>query len=381
MGMALALHDKIGFDITRGICISLRKLNPISEKWAMFGGGHPVPNEQSLSAAQACFELLEEANQKEALVIFAVSGGGSAMLEWPIDAEITLADLQEANRILVTCGASISEVNVVRRSFSAVKGGKLAALIPKAQVVTLIISDTNPGDEASVASGPSLVAPKSELSALEIVQKYQLEAKLPQTILHAINGPQQKVVPHPNHNHYVLADNRTAVQAAVVAASAMGFRTIVTEDICEQEISDGCAQLLSRLQAEAPPVCLISGGEFSCAVRGDGRGGRNIETVLRCAMGLDQWSEDAVIISKATDGLDGNSRVAGAIGDNRTMERGRALGLDAGEFLARSDSFNYLEALQDTFGWGPTHTNVRDIRVLIKTARDTDAGLEIHDFF
>src|SRR6185295_7857098 len=112
----------------------------------------------------------------------------------------------------------------------------------------------------------------------------------------------------------------------------------------------------------------ISGGEFSCTVRGDGRGGRNLETVLRCAMDLNQRDEDIVILSKATDGIDGNSRAAGAIADNRTTDRAHALGLDPSEFLARSDSFGLLEALEDTFGHGPTHTNVRDIRILIKTA-------------
>jgi len=376
LASALALDHELRGRITRGICISLRKLHPITSDWQMFGGGHPVPNSQSLSAAEACFDLLREANNKNALVIFVVSGGGSAMLEWPVNPDISLDDLQQANHVLVTCGATINEINVVRRAFSAVKGGKLAACAPNAQIVTLIISDTNPGDEASVASGPTLPLPSNTISASKVVQQYQLESKLPDSILRAIAEPQREVKSNSNATHYVLADNSTAVAAAARAASEMRFRVVIADDISEQEISEGCAKLLSRLDAEQPPVCVISGGEFSCVVRGEGRGGRNLETVLTCAPELEHRNEHIVVLSEATDGVDGNSRVAGAIADNRTMERARALGLDASEFLARSDSFAFLEALGDTFGQGPSHTNVRDIRILIKTARDCDEGLD-----
>jgi len=381
LGMALTLNEKFGSSIRQGLCISQRKPHPLNRSWQMFGGGHPVPNAQSLSAAKACIELFERADKEQALIIFAVSGGGSAMFECPANPEISLEDLQVANQVLVTCGASIAEVNAVRTAFSAVKGGKLAARAPNARLVTLIISDTNPGDEASVASGPTLVPMNSELSAGEIVSKYDLEQHLPKTILTAINSLSTKVQPHPNATHFVLADNRSAVDAAAAEASHLGFRTVIADEISEQEISDGCAQLLVRLKAEEPPVCLISGGEFSCPVRGEGRGGRNLETVLRCAMELDAEGDHIVILSEATDGVDGNSRVAGAIADNETTARASSLKLDASKFLSNSDSFGFLEALNDTFGQGPTHTNVRDIRILLKTARDCEAGLNFQELF
>ena len=134
-------------------------------RWRVFAGGHPLPNQESLDAAQAAFDLLRRADEEHALVVFLISGGGSAMIEWPRDERITLADLREANRQLVSCGASITEINAVRRAFSAVKGGKLGALAPNADQITLIISDTNPGDEASVASGPTLPPPANSPQA------------------------------------------------------------------------------------------------------------------------------------------------------------------------------------------------------------------------
>lgn len=378
--MALALNEALGTRIEKGLCISFRKLHPVNRNWTMFGGGHPVPNSDSLRAAQACFELLQQANSERALVIFAVSGGGSAMLEWPVNQSISLENLQDANRALVLCGATIAEINVVRRAFSAVKGGKLAAFAPMARIITLIISDTNPGDEASVASGPTLLSQSPEVSAAEVVLKYNLASQLPESILDVINGPQEKIQPHPNATHYVLADNHTALKAAAEEASFFGFRTVVVHDICEQEISEGCALLLARLQAEEPPVCLISGGEFSCPVHGTGRGGRNLETVVRCAMDLDPSGKQIVVLSEATDGLDGNSGAAGGIADNETLLRAQTLGLNPSDFLTRSDSFNFLEPLGDAFGQGPTHTNVRDIRILLKTNRNSEAGLNFVDF-
>ncbi len=350
--MALGLEDALGNKLTAPVLIA--------------GGGHPLPNENSLAAAQSAFALLDRANNEEATVIFLISGGGSAMIEWPVSDDITLADLQAANRILISCGASIAEVNAVRRAFSAVKGGKLARRGQQARTFTLIVSDTNPGDEASVASGPTLNPPPDAPKAIEVVEHYQLE--LPQSIMKAVRD-EKPVSGTAYGSHLVLLDNDTAITAARDKAIELGFSCSTLNDIREQPIAEGCELLLSSLMSSSTE-CLVSGGEFSCPVRGDGRGGRNLETTLRCAIGL--ANHTGVILSAGTDGIDGNSPAAGAIADETTIQRARNLGLDANQYLARSDSYSFFESLGDLIVTGPTGTNVRDLRILLRTPLTRD---------
>lgn len=353
MSMALGLEDALGNKLTAPV---LRAV-----------GGHPLPDENSLAASQAAFALLDRANAEEATVVFLVSGGGSAMIEWPVSDEISLTDLQTANRILISCGASIAEINAVRRAFSAVKGGALARRAPRTQKFTLIVSDTNPSDEASVASGPTLDPPPDAPKAIEVVEHYQLESLLPQSIMRAVRAEKPSTSPI-NGSHRVLLDNHTAINAARDKAIQLGFSCETLYDICEQPIAEGCELLLSRLMSSSSE-CLISGGEFSCPVRGDGRGGRNLETVLRCALGLANHSGKSphfVVLSAGTDGIDGNSPAAGAIADETTIQRAHNLGLDANDYLAGSDSYTFFERLNDLIVTGPTGTNVRDLRIFLR---------------
>src|ERR1043165_7921602 len=170
--MARGLADKLGDKLTAPVLIA--------------AGGHPLPDENSLDGARAAFTLLDRANAEAATVVFLISGGGSAMIEWPVSDEISLADLQAANKTLISCGASIAEVNAVRRAFSAVKGGKLTRRAPRARTFTLIVSDTNPGDEANVASGPTLSPPPDSPKAIDVVEHYHLQYLLPQSIMNAV---------------------------------------------------------------------------------------------------------------------------------------------------------------------------------------------------
>jgi hydroxypyruvate reductase len=335
-------------------------------------GGHPLPDENSLASAQAAFALLDRANTEEATVIFLISGGGSAMIEWPVSDEISLADLQAANRTLISCGTSIAEVNAVRRAFSAVKGGKLARRAQNARTFTLMVSDTNSGDEASVASGPTVDPPPDSPKAIEVVEHYRLENLLPQSIMKAVR--EHKLAPDPiNSSHLVILDNQTAVKAAYLKALELITIVSMATDIREQSIQEGCDLLLARLMARPKndaTLAVISGGEFSCPVRGNGRGGRNLETALRCAIALDQErgkGPHIVGLSAGTDGIDGNSPAAGAIADETTIQRARKLGLDADEYLERSDSYTFFERLGDLIVTGPTGTNVRDLRILLRS--------------
>jgi hydroxypyruvate reductase len=353
----------------------------LSERVLVSSGGHPLPNEASLATARAAFELLDRANAEEAVVVFLISGGGSAMIEWPVSDDISLADLRAANQILVSCGASINEINAVRRAFSAVKGGALARRAPRAHKFTLIVSDTNRGDEASVASGPTMDTPPDAPQAIDVIEHYQLETRLPQSIMKAIRtaartSQEEGLGPAPPASgpHIVLLDNETALAAARSKALSLGFTSAILNDISEQPIETGCDLLLSRLFAEPTrdPLCLISGGEFSCPVRGNGRGGRNLETVLRCAIRLNESklnnSQHFVILSAGTDGIDGNSPAAGAVADETTILSARELGLDPHEYLARSDSYSFFERLNTLIITGPTGTNVRDLRIFLRSS-------------
>jgi len=218
--------------------------------------------------------------------------------------------------------------------------------------------------------------PPDAPNAIEVVEHYQLETRLPQAVMKAVRtaartSQEEGLGPAPPA-HVVLLDNGTALEAAHSKARALGFTSAILNDISEQPIETGCDLLLSRLFTEPPgdPFCLISGGEFSCPVRGDGRGGRNLETVLRCAIRLAESnnSQHFVILSAGTDGIDGNSPAAGAIADETTIRRARELGLDAHEFLARSDSYSFFERLNTLIINGPTGTNVRDLRIFLRSS-------------
>ena len=343
--MALGLQDALGDKLSARVVVS--------------SGGHPLPNEASLTSARAAFALLDRANEEQGTIIFLISGGGSAMIEWPISDDISLDDLRSANQTLVSCGASISEINSVRRAFSAVKGGGLARRAPRARTLTLIVSDTNPGDEANVASGPTLNPPADAPNAIDVVEQYHLETVLPESIIKAVHRSQRS--PVTTGSHLVLLDNKTTLNAAAQKARELGYTSAILDHIREQPIEEGCKLLLEHMR----DGCTISGGEFSCPVRGDGRGGRNLETALRCAININT-SSHLVVLSAGTDGIDGNSPAAGALADETTLDRARNLNLDAKQHLERSDSYTFFEQLNDLIITGPTGTNVRDLRIILK---------------
>ena len=381
--MANALDEALGTRLVAGIVTGPAPASgnqPLTGRWRAFNGGHPLPNEDSLASARAAFDLLRAANTKRATVIFLISGGGSAMMELPRNPHTTLDELKEANRLLITAGPTINEINIVRRAFSAVKGGGLARQAPCADQISLIMSDTNQGDVSTVASGPTMLPSEDGPGAISIIDQYQLREKLPVSILNTIlsgktesRGEETKAL----RKYFILLDNSMAIEAASEAARTQGFIIEVVKDIIENPIEEGCEALLSKLldlrRRTLPDkhVALISGGEFVCPVKGPGIGGRNLEAVLRLAMKMDSLKEinksgppSFVALSAGTDGIDGVSPAAGAIADEYTMERARALGLDAQSFLDRSDSYTFFEALGDAIITGPTGTNVRDLRIL-----------------
>jgi glycerate 2-kinase len=378
--MASALSEILGEHLTAGVIAAPKADTSFSDRWRVFEGGHPLPNQASLDAASAAFNLLSLAESERAPVIFLISGGGSAMMEWPRDEGTTLAELQATNDALISCGANIVEINAVRRAISAVKGGGLSQGASHCDQVSLIVSDTNAGEEEIVASGPTFDPPAEAEEAAAVISRYKLEASLPASILRAIqNYPEKAAMPsqRSSREHYVLLDNEHALAAAAEAARSRGFAVEIVQDVVEQPVVEGCSLLLAQLLdlshragREHRGVCLISGGEFACPVRGAGVGGRNAESVLRWAIELDAQAVDAgfshaVALSIGTDGIDGNSPAAGAICDETTIRRARQLALDAHLFLDESNAYNFFHPLGDAIITGATGTNVRDLRMML----------------
>lgn len=371
--MAATAGRILGDRLTAGIIATNERTDSIPEGFLLFTGGHPVPNEASLAAADAAMELLQKYNDEQTLVLFLISGGGSALFERPIDKSITLTDLQEVNRVLVGCGAVIGEMNIVRRFLSAVKGGRLAAVAARARQISLIISDVNHDDLATVSSGPSLAGTATRADCERIVERYQLLEQFPARVASLIRSGRLPEMPVAtasdlNTSHLIL-DNRAALRyAQEVAERDYNCVVSIATDLVEGEIDVLVNTHLARLSdlRRANPgrtVGLISGGEVICPVRGDGEGGRNQEFVLRTILASN--FDEVAILSAGTDGIDGRSPAAGAVADQTTLDRARAAGLDPNDHLRRSDSYNFFASLGDALITGPTGNNVRDLRLLL----------------
>ncbi|MCA1633753.1 MAG: DUF4147 domain-containing protein [Acidobacteria bacterium] len=386
--MALALEERLGERLEGGVISAPPSQISMPARWRIYAGGHPLPNLASMEAARAAFDLLREADDDSTLVIFLVSGGGSAMLEWPRDERLTLEDLRETNRVLVTCGARIGEVNAVRRALSAVKGGGLSAAAPRAAQFTLLVSDTGAGRERDVASGPTFTRADADAdpSVADIIERYGLAARLPSSIVRALKEGESSRLEMARadgalRKHFVLLDNESAREAAAEAARVRGFQTEVAHDLEEQPVEEGAAESVARLLelrrragAGSAGVCMVSGGEFACPVRGAGVGGRNAETALRCAFEFEDqasddtreaWPRNLLTLCAGTDGVDGNSPAAGALADHTTVRRARDGGLDPRKHLEESDAYTLFDYLGDAVVNGPTGTNVRDLRIML----------------
>lgn len=382
MAMAKGLNSVLDNRIKNGVVSGPIDGNAdLPANWSVFHGGHPEPNKDSFLAAEAAFKLISESDRRNSVFVFLVSGGGSAMMELPKNDGITLADIRSVNKILVTCGATIAEVNAVRRLLSRVKGGGLSRAAGSARQVSLIISDTNPDEAFDVASGPTiLTGPTSQTEIRRIMDRYDLQEQLPKAAIEVIEDELQKAPENVEEQSplLVLLDNETSIRAAEEYLQFRGFVTEAALDLVEAEIESGCRKLVERLSdlrsrtLPDSPVAIISGGEFICPVRGPGIGGRNSEAALRTSIHFDNLKQNEefsqtpfLALFAGTDGVDGNSPAAGAIADDTTVRRAKAASLDPAEFLSQSDSYSFFSKLGDQLAVGPTGTNVRDLRLLL----------------
>jgi hydroxypyruvate reductase len=336
--------------------------------------GHPVPDQAGLLAAQEIATLLKQ-SQADDTVICLISGGGSALLTLPAE-PLTLSDLQVTTKILLAAGATINQVNTIRKHISAVKGGRLAQLAAPATVYALILSDVVGDPLEVIASGPTVPDPTTFADAWAIVEQFQLQNALPQAVVRRLRaGCAGEVTDTPKpgdpifervHNE-IIGSNRMAAQAAVKAAEAGGFNAGLLTTFLEGEARDAgnvvaaLANGLARDDGLIPrPGCLVMGGETTVTLKGDGRGGRNQEMALAAAIALAGWS-DLLITCLGTDGSDGPTDAAGAFADGQTLGRAQAMDLVAVEYLNRNNAYDFFAALDDLILTGPTNTNVNDL--------------------
>jgi hydroxypyruvate reductase len=343
-----------------------------------FEGGHPLPNHESLLAAEAILRALDSLSS-HSLVMYLLSGGGSAMVEKPFSDEIPFEDLVESYRVLVHSGAPIAQINAVRKHLSAVKGGRMAMAAEAAHQLSIMISDVP--DEAldSLASGPTMPDTSTVEQCYEIVARYELLPRLPWSVRELLRRRGLEETPKPDDPAFERArwwpvlSNACAVKAAVEWAARNGFATQIDNSCDDWDYRKAGDYLLERvreLRRGCSRVCLISGGEVTVALnanQGDGktsgRGGRNQQFALYCAQRI--AGENICVLSAGTDGIDGNSPAAGAVADGTTMVRGAEKGLSAETALAGFDAYPFFEALGDAVVTGATGTNVRDVRVLL----------------
>ena len=397
----------------RGICCSNEI--PQDRNWRIryFEGGHPLPSEGSFAAARAALSMLRRA-RKDTLVFFLISGGASALFDLPLDPEISLEDTMVFHQALIASGAPITEINVVRKHFSAVKGGRLAIAAPESTKISILLPDVPLRSLDTLASGPTSPDHTTVDEAHAILAKYNLLPEFPEsvraffergdipespgnksrrapflprlpwkdshatTLRKAVPGAMQSEDDAFRNSIFeVLLSSHDLVENARTKAQALGYFTVVDNSCDDWDFADAARYLLQRfhaLRAEHPRCCLISGGEVTVTLnRTPGAGGRNQQFALACALELNRYlGENLVVFSAGSDGIDGNTRAAGAIADPTTVKRAIAFGYRPNEALDTFNACPLFTALGDSVVTGPTGHNLRDLRLLISEPEPTE---------
>jgi glycerate 2-kinase len=368
--MVEALSTQVGASLEGIVASSVEPAVQV-HGFRYFRGGHPTPNAESIQAASAMLRMVE-AQPASALVIFLLSGGGSSIVEKPIDDEISLDDSVATYRALVHSGAPIAEINAIRKHLSAVKGGRLAQAAFPAQQVSLLVSDVPDNMPDALASGPTMPDSTTIEDCYRIAEKYELLKQFPPSTRelferHAIEEtPKSDDPAFHRARWWPVLSNQTAIEEASIAAERAGF-IVNVDNSCDdwdyEKAADYLVQRVRELRKQFSPVCLISGGEVTVEVRNGGVGGRNQQFALECAEKIAE--ENITVLSAGTDGVDGNSLATGAVVDGTTLERARARGLDPRVALEKFDAYPFFKALGDTIETGPTGNNLRDLRILL----------------
>lgn len=376
--MAQALEKILGERIKSGwINVKYGHQLPL-KKIEVHPAGHPLPDEEGIKGTQKMIQLLQKTTEKD-LVIFLISGGGSALLTSPVQG-ITLKDLQNLTQKLLDCGATIHEINALRKHISQVKGGKLAQLAYPSTLISLVLSDVIGDNLDTIASGPTVPDPSTFKHCLQVVDKYNIENHIPRSILlYLERGEKGEIKETPKENNpifiktqnLIVGNNFQALKEATQKAGELGYKTLILSTFIQgetREIAKMHAALAKEILSSGNPLpapaCLLSGGETTVTVKGKGLGGRNQEFVLSAAIEIEGW-ERVVILSGGTDGTDGPTEASGAITDGNTVVRAKKLGLDPLYYLQQNDSYHFFKPLEDLLLTGPTFTNVMDLRLVM----------------
>ena len=382
VAMARAACEILGRRVAGGVVIAptdteMRALGKLGNLHAI-RGGHPIPTDGSERGARAVAQLANELGEDDFLLCL-ISGGGSALMTLP-PSGVSLRDVRETTDMLLRAGATIDELNCVRKHLDRLKGGRLAQIATPARVLALLLSDVLGDRPDVIASGPLSPDPTKFSDALAVVDRHRVRDRIPASALVYLEcGTRGEVPESPGPEAPFFADvdvrivgsNRVAAQAALQEAERRGYRTRLLTTTLSGEASEVGRMLAARgLEIRdgrgpfTPPACLIASGETTVNVRGAGKGGRNQELVLGAALAL-QGQGPLLIASMGTDGIDGASHAAGAFADQTTIARAEAVGLDATAALTANDSTPFFEALDDLIVTGPTGTNVMDVQVVL----------------
>lgn len=390
--MVAALHSLLGERLSGGLVVTKyghADLQHPTGPVDAIEAGHPIPDQAGVDGTQRMADLLAGATERD-LVLAVLSGGGSALLVLPAPG-LTLADLQDTTDLLLRSGATIVELNAVRKHLSQIKGGGLARLAGRAPVISLILSDVVGDPLDVIASGPTAPDPTTFAEAWAVLERYGLVVRLPEGVrrhLQAGLDGDLPDTPKPDdplfervHN-LLVGNNRLAAEAAVGAARANGLNALLLSTYVEGEarqVARVAAALAKELVAHgrpAPlPACLVWGGETTVTVRGQGKGGRNQELALAAALAMEGLPQ-VLLVALGTDGTDGPTDAAGAVATGETISRARSLGLDPLAHLENNDAYPFFHALNDLILTGPTGTNVNDLMFLFAFPGQDLAHLE-----
>jgi hydroxypyruvate reductase len=389
--MAAAVNEVLGPWLAEGVVV-VKHEHVLDDPTAtgsveIVEAGHPVPDEAGLQGAGRIADLLRSTTSRD-LVLCLISGGGSALMTSPV-LGISLADLQTLTQVLLGCGATINEINTIRKHISQLKGGQLAQLASPSPVVSLILSDVVGDPLEVIASGPTVPDPTTFSDAWSILERYGVLDDVPASVTRHLDAGLKGVIPDTpkpsdpvfdDVQNVIVGSNQLAAKAAAEEAQRLGFNTILLTTFLEGEAREvakaiaGLAKGLVRGETIYPtdrtlsqPACLILGGETTVTLQGDGKGGRNQEMALAAALSLADW-EGILITFLATDGTDGPTDAAGAFADGSTIARATRLGLDSEVYLARNDSYHFFQELEDLILTGPTNTNVNDLALILASA-------------
>jgi hydroxypyruvate reductase len=370
--MARAAEDVLGDRIADGFVVVKDGYTAPLRRIRLAEAGHPVPDARGLAASAHLLELAARARADD-LVLFLVSGGGSALTPAPAP-PVTLEEKQQITRLLLAAGATIAELNAVRKHLSRFKGGLLARAAWPATVVTLALSDVIGDPLDVIASGPTAPDPTTFATALDVLERRGAKTRAAASVRERLEAGARGEVeetPKPGDRIFdrvtnlVVGNNALITDAAVATAQRFGYQTRFLSRAIQGETRDVARELVAQARRLEAPACLVAGGETTVTVKGPGTGGRCQEFALAAALALGP-GEDVTVLAAGTDGTDGPTDAAGAIVDSGSVERGRTAGVDAVRALADNDAYRFLRASGDLLVSGPTNTNLLDLYVLLR---------------